>query len=1538
MRIVCAVLISFVVIIGLSFAREIDKDSTSQLNLVTTQALADYNGCSEEMVGYWKLDEQMGGLYSDSCSDNDGFCDGNCPDPCEDGKVGVAQCFDGAATGIDVVDDNDVFDFDSVDDWTVEFWMKKDVPVGNGGTNDNEVIIGRNSDTVHWWLGVENTSGAIRFQLPLDAGGYYSINGPVVDNGKWHHIVAIREGSADSMRLYVDGVDVNDSLSVGAKSFTSAENLNIGWLDLSGGYHYEGLLDEVAIYDRVISEQEILSHYYLARDYCQGYQEPVKIMPLGDSITYDNHSGDTRLDPNERHSYRNYLWYELVDCNYNVDFVGSRQAGQDIQPPFDVDNEGWSGWTDDQIAENIYNDRSDSNSGYNWLSQNPADVILLHIGTNSLEASAEDVNDILKEIDQWEADNDQDVTVILAKIINRQDEGCGVGTTHTFNNNIQAIADDRIAAGDKIIVVDMECGAGIDYNNISSGGDMIDSLHPANSGYEKMAYLWFDALQTFLPICGPYPPLITSQPITEAYVDTPYSYAVEADGVPEPNFYLVDAPNDMDINTVTGLISWTPAVVGDFNVVVEANNSQGYDWQSFVISVDEQPICPEGIISYWKLDETGSPSSFSDSVGTNDGACAGGGCPIPATGQVGGCMSNSGSSGMGINIPADESFDWAADDSFSIEYWMKQDGVPTENDVIVARDDSATTLHWWLGVQKNTGYPAFQLISSDGDGQFVNGTVNLSDDDWHHCVFVRDAAIGYNRIFIDGVEDMNVAKASYSSGFDSATAPMTIGWITLDTKYTYTGMVDEVAIYGRALSASEILGHYVDGLAGNGYCNESPCEPNIISTPLTEAVVGVGYNYDVDATGSPAPTYSLIEAPNDMDINSVTGLINWVPFVAGDFNVTVEANNSEGYDWQSFVVSVNEAPPFALKINCGGSAVVDGEITWQSSAAYVTDGSDYTFSTSSVDTTTNSIEEPVPPLDVYKACRHQSPHTYSFAQVPDGDYVVRIHWIDQVTSSGLREIDYDIEGVRVLEDWDIYAEAGGQYVAIDKEFFVSVSDGNGMQIVSSAASGDAFESAIEITSLEPASPNIISTPVTDTIMDELYEYDVDATGYPIPSYSLIGAPNDMDINSVTGVINWIPSVVGDFNVVVEADNVEGFDTQSFVITVTAPDVCPDDMISYWKMDDESVPDIVDSFNDHDGTCSSGCPEPNENGIVNGALYFDGGDEVQVADHDDFDWSSSDSFSIEIWLNTTQDLTGNKVFVGKYKGGSDMSWWLGGGDDVNDNIAILSVRDSLGNSQSIYGEKPLSDGQWHHIVGVRDADVDTLSLYVDGIGKSVSKSYSGDFVGTDPIYIGYYIGSYHFRGLLDEVAIYKRALTVQEVMEHWNSGTGRNYCSGDSDGDGIGDDNDNCPSTYNPDQNDIDLDDVGDLCDNCPNSSNFDQTDSDDDGIGNVCDNCPEQANPDQNDLDLDGVGTACDNCPQTGNSDQGDLDEDGIGDSCECYRANIDEVNPVGFRDFAKLAMNWLKDESEGDTNWDSIVDNADLSQVAQHWLEDCSY
>jgi predicted outer membrane repeat protein len=137
---------------------------------------------------------------------------------------------------------------------------------------------------------------------------------------------------------------------------------------------------------------------------------------------------------------------------------------------------------------------------------------------------------------------------------------------------------------------------------------------------------------------------------------------------------------------------------------------------------------------------------------------------------------------------------------------------------------------------------------------------------------------------------------------------------------------------------------------------------------------------------------------------------------------------------------------------------------------------------------------------------------------------------------------------------------------------------------------------------------------------------------------------------------------------------------------------------------------------------------------------------------------------------------------------------------------------------------------------------------------------------------------------------------------------------DSDGDGDGNACDNCVSVANPDQADADSDGLGNLCDNCPSAANADQADGDSDGRGNACDNCPSIANADQADGDADGVGTACDNCPGAANAGQANGDADTFGDACDncptVTNQNQADIDSDGIGNVCENAdfLGWVKD------------------------------
>ncbi len=310
-----------------------------------------------------------------------------------------------------------------------------------------------------------------------------------------------------------------------------------------------------------------------------GCKKPVRIMPVGDSITAGRSSGvdnpSDLLDSSLWTSYRRDLWLDLSNAGHYVELVGSQRGGL-FFGDFDPRHEGHPGRTDDYVADNIHG----------WATSAQPDIVLLHIGTNRLDSSPDDVERILNEIDAYSLDT----IVVLARIVNRacQTPSCldKVALTTLFNDNVQSMAEARIARGDKLILVDQETGAELIYA-IYPAGDMWDELHPFETGYRKMAGVWFAALHPLLPVCDPMAPRFTSRPDRNALVNLPFRYPAVASGIPTPRYFLESSPEGMSIDPITGEISWTPPSTGRSAVTVVAENASGRKTQRFMVNVSD---------------------------------------------------------------------------------------------------------------------------------------------------------------------------------------------------------------------------------------------------------------------------------------------------------------------------------------------------------------------------------------------------------------------------------------------------------------------------------------------------------------------------------------------------------------------------------------------------------------------------------------------------------------------------------------------------------------------------------------------------------------------------------------------------------------------------------------------------------------------------------------------------------------------------------------------------------------------------------------
>jgi hypothetical protein len=223
--------------------------------------------------------------------------------------------------------------------------------------------------------------------------------------------------------------------------------------------------------------------------------ETIRIMPLGDSITVGKFSGVVPDDPAYYVSYRKVLKDLLAAAGHEINFVGSQVAGDAVFG--DAQHEGHGGWFADDAANP---DLSILPNVFGFLQARPAEIVLLHIGTNDIgfydpgNAVVSEVSAILDEIDRY----NPDVWVVLALVINRAN-GCEVtAETTNYNDLLYAMAQTRAQGGDRIVVVDMEVDAGLDYDLLPDG-DMVDCPHPYRTGFRKMAEAWFQGLLGILP-------------------------------------------------------------------------------------------------------------------------------------------------------------------------------------------------------------------------------------------------------------------------------------------------------------------------------------------------------------------------------------------------------------------------------------------------------------------------------------------------------------------------------------------------------------------------------------------------------------------------------------------------------------------------------------------------------------------------------------------------------------------------------------------------------------------------------------------------------------------------------------------------------------------------------------------------------------------------------------------------------------------------------------------------------------------------------
>jgi len=207
-------------------------------------------------VGYWNFDEGTGNTLHDiSGNGNDGMLNNMDNDDWVEGKKGKALDFDGSNDYVEI-QDNDLLDLS--DNWTIEVWLYiKSFPINANPSNNPSMIISKwgTTSTASYMLAVNNDR-QYGFGIHTQGG---ATGNTILNLNEWYHIAVTLDSEA-ILKIYLNGVVDGTN----PNSFTPKKR---SWELCFGreprySRYFNGIIDEIAFYNRPLSPEEISQHYH----------------------------------------------------------------------------------------------------------------------------------------------------------------------------------------------------------------------------------------------------------------------------------------------------------------------------------------------------------------------------------------------------------------------------------------------------------------------------------------------------------------------------------------------------------------------------------------------------------------------------------------------------------------------------------------------------------------------------------------------------------------------------------------------------------------------------------------------------------------------------------------------------------------------------------------------------------------------------------------------------------------------------------------------------------------------------------------------------------------------------------------------------------------------------------------------------------------------------------------------------------------------------------------------------------------------------
>ena len=326
-------------------------------------------------------------------------------------------------------------------------------------------------------------------------------------------------------------------------------------------------------------------------------------------------------------------------------------------------------------------------------------------------------------------------------------------------------------------------------------------------------------------------------------------------------------------------------------------------------------------VSWWKAEGDGE-----DSADGNNGTLQNGVTFVP--GRAGQAFSLDGVDDY-VNVPNAPNLNVGTGVDFSVEGWVKLNGTQPNFAGVLAKMEDGTVGHKGFQLilfENKLAAEFFNTSGFLGSGNGLIGTTDLADDRWHHVVLAVTRSSSNVKLYVDGAVEADVNHPAVSGDLSNGFSLIIGAERTLVA--FFKGSLDELTLYNRALSSSEIQGIIAAGPAG-----KTP-PPNV--SPIAQCqdvIVSAGANCSANA--------SIDNGSYDPDAGDTITLTQTPPgpYPIGETQVSLTVTDSYGVtdSCTATVTVVDDTPPVMVAQNI--TVILDASGNAEINAASIDNGS-----------------------------------------------------------------------------------------------------------------------------------------------------------------------------------------------------------------------------------------------------------------------------------------------------------------------------------------------------------------------------------------------------------------------------------------------------------------------------------------------------------------------------------------------------------------------------------------------------------------------